>query len=221
MKNRILTHLKRFIFEFVIVTLGILSAFSINKWDENRKLKAEEITSYKALKSDLESELFVFSFYKKPLINARQYLKPVLENNHENIDSLLTYLHTGFDLQERNATYINLKYSGKLGLISNDKIKSRVTMYYETYYQGLESMSNWNYDFNLNFLQPYMIANFKFNPDESDILENLKQDEFLNLIRSRYQLVEYNISTIEKSENLINKIIEEIDAELIEQEKDV
>jgi len=33
-------------------------------------------------------------------------------------------------------------------------------------------------------------------------------------MKSKHHLIEYNISTIEKSEKLINKIIEEIDKEL-------
>ena len=88
MKSNILNRIKRFFFEFIIVTLGILTAFSINKWDENRKLKSEEMTSYESLKRDLKSDLYVFNYYKEPLIKAKEYLKPVLERNYENIDSL-------------------------------------------------------------------------------------------------------------------------------------
>ena len=214
MKNKVFNKIKLFFFEFIIVTLGILTAFSINKWDENRKLEAEEMTSYRSLKKDLESDLYVFNFYKQPLIQAREYLKPVLEENYENIDSLLFYLNTTFDLQEGNATYNNLKFSGKLELLNNHAIKKRVILYYETYYQGIENMSNWNYDFRLHFLKPFMIEKMKYNPDKDDLLESLNKDEFLNLIKSQYQLIEYNISTIEKSENLINNIIKAIDEEL-------
>jgi len=214
MKNKILNNLKRFFFEFIIVTVGILTAFSINKWDENRKLKIEEITSYESLKKDLKSDLYVFNYYKQPLTKAKKYLKPILEKNFENIDSLILYLNTSFDLQERNATYINLKFSGKLEILNNDEIKKRVTLYYETYYQGLENMSKWNYDFRLHFLQPFMIEKLKYSSDKDDLLRNLKKDDFLSLIKSQYQLIEYNVSTIERSENLINKIIEELDKEL-------
>ncbi len=214
MLTRCINNIKRFFFEFIIVTLGILAAFSINKWDENRKLKAEEITSYKSLKKDLEADLYVFNYYKQPLNRAKEYLKPILEKNYENIDSLILYLNTSFDLQERNATYINLKFSGKLEILSNDEIKKRVTLYYETYYQGLENMSKWNYDFSLHFIKPFMIEEMKYNSDKNDLLNNLNKDKFLNLIKSQYQLVEYNVSTIEQSENLIKKIIEEIDKEL-------
>ncbi|UII20310.1 hypothetical protein [Fulvivirga ligni] len=205
---------KRFLFEFVIVTLGVLAAFSISKLDENRKLRAEELASYKSLKEDLEAELYVFNYYKQPLKNAKAYLKPILAKQYDEIDSLMSYLNASFDLQERNATYINLKFSGKLEILHNEAIKKRMTLYYETYYQGLESISQWNYDFRLHFLMPFLVKNLKYNDDKENLLRFLNNDEFLNLIQSQYQMTESNISTIEKSEKLIARIIEEIDKEL-------
>lgn len=214
MKSKIRSNIQRFLFEFVIVTLGILSAFSINKWDENRKLRTEEVVSYVSLKKDLTSDLYVFNHYKQPLIKARTYLKPILEKNYGDIDSLVLFMGTTFDFQEGNATYNNLKFSGKLDLLNNSKIKRKIILYYETYYQGIENMSRWNYDFRLHFLQPFLLEKMKYNPDKDDLLENLNNDAFLNLINSQYQLIEYNLSTIEKSENLIHSIIKEIDTEL-------
>lgn len=214
MAHRLLKNLKKFIFEFVIVTLGIMAAFTINKWDENSKLKKEEQDSYRSLKQDLESELYVYNFYKEKLIRSNKYLAPILEKNYDQVDSLLFYLNIGFDLQERNATYVNLKFSGKLEILSNQEIKGRMILYYETYYQGLENMSNWNYDFRLNFLHPYTLKELKYNASKEDLLKNLKNDEFLNLIKAQKGLVEYNISTIEKSEALINKILSSINEEL-------
>ncbi|SEA60536.1 DUF6090 family protein [Bizionia paragorgiae] len=213
MKSKILNKLKYFLFEFIIVTLGILTAFSINKWDENRKQETEEYLAYQSLKNDLESELYVYNYYKQPFIKSKNYISPILERNFEDVDSLMVYLNSSFDLQERNATYINLKFSGNLEILKNNEIKNRVTLYYETYYQALENMSSWNYDFRLHFLQPYLIKNLKYSSEE-DLLEHLKKDQFLNIVNSQYQLMEYNISSIEKAENLINKTIEEIDREL-------
>lgn len=205
---------KKFLFDFIIVTLGILTAFSINKWDENNKQDVEEKLAYQSLKEDLQTDLYVFNYYKQIFIKGNNYLTPILKNNYKSIDSLEYYLKVGFDLQEGNATYTNLKYSGKLEILENDEIKGRLILYYETYYQGLDNLSGINHNFLYDFLKPYLIKNLKFNPNEKDLRNNLKEDEFLNLIKSQNNLLKYNISTIETSEKLVNAIINEINKEL-------
>lgn len=217
MKKSIVKDIKRFLFEFIIVTLGILTAFGINKWDENKKLGIEERKVYQSLKKDLERELYVFSFYKKPLVNANAYITPILENNYTNVDTLEHYLQVGFDLQEGNATYSNLKFSGKLEILKNNAIKSRLILYYETYYQGLEKMSKMNHEFLFYSLKPYLIKNLKYRYGREDLLNLLKEDEFLNLMKSQKGLLMYSISTIEKSEKLVNQILDELKKELGEE----
>ncbi|MBL4703822.1 MAG: hypothetical protein JKY54_04835 [Flavobacteriales bacterium] len=214
MTKSIVRNLKKFLFEFVIVTLGILTAFSINKWDENEKLIVEEKKAYISFKKDLKLELYVLNYYKQSSIKGSNYLKPIIEENYKDLDTLEHYLQIGFDLQEGNATYVNLKYSGKLGILKNQDIKTHLILYYETYYQGLEKISKTNYDFLFNFLKPYFFKKVKYNYTREDILNHLKESEFLNLIKSQNDMLEYNISIIEKSENLINRIIKFLNKEL-------
>ncbi|MDN6280634.1 MAG: DUF6090 family protein, partial [Psychroflexus sp.] len=182
MKKTWAQNIKKFLFEVIIVTLGILVAFNINKWDEKNKQQTEEIEAYKSLKDDLNTDLYVLNYYKRFHKDAKSYLKPILENNFEHVDSLGAYLKVAFDLQEGNPTYVNLKYSGKFGILKNPEIKSKVVLYYETYYQGLENISEIHSNLIYNKIDPYLIENFKFNMTSDDLQNSLKEDEFLNLI---------------------------------------
>ena len=215
-KKMVLKQIKKFFFEFLIVTFGILTAFSINKWDENRKQNAEEISSYKSLKQDLKSDLYVLNYHKDKMEAGVNYLQPIYEKNYSSIDSIEAYLNNSFDLQEGNATYINLKYSGKLEILRADTIKRLLTLYYETYYQGLETISESHREFVAYNITPYLIDNMDYDsfPDPKDVRELLKDNKLRNLVKYQLSMFMSNISILEKSENLINRIIARINKEL-------
>lgn len=215
-KASIVSLIKKFFFEFLIVTLGILTAFNINKWDENKKLVLEEQESYKALKSDLKSDLYVLNFYKERFVKNEEYLTPIHERNYDRIDSVEMYLENSFDLQEGNATCVNLKYSGKFGIFKNDTLRRGLIMYYETYYQGLETMSNTHKELVATNITPYLIKNMNYegSPSSQYISTMLEKHEFRNIIKYQLLMSVYNISVIDKTEKLANKIIERIDIEL-------
>lgn len=219
MKNRLLRNIKKFLFEFIIVTLGILTAFNINKWDENNKLQTEEMEAYKSLKRDLKSDLFILNYYKDGHVKGKNYLKPILENNLKSVDSLEYYMHLFYNLQEGDATYINLKYSGKLGILKNDEIKRQISLYYETYYQGLENLAETHKKLIYDRTQPYLIKNFKYQADSTDLKSYLKEDEFLKLIEYQYATLESNLNIFDKSENLITSTLKSINTELGIEEK--
>lgn len=213
-KAKILKKLKEFTFEFIIVTLGILTAFNINKWDEKNKSEVEERKSYESIKNDLKTDLYVLNYYKKFHQNGINYLTPILEDNYTSLDSLQYYLQGYFDLQEGNATYINLKYSGKLELLENGEIKNSVLLFYETYYQGLASLSERHNKLVHDLIKPYIIKNFKFNSKPADLKVHLKDDEFLNLIYNQISLFQLNLLSFDQNEKLMNKIIDLINTEL-------
>lgn len=215
MKNPIyLQNIKKFLFEVLIVALGILIAFNINKWDERRKLKQEEKEAYAALKKDLKSDLVILQYYKNNHTAGTKYLAPILEKNFNQLDSLSYYLQTTYDLQEGHGTYINLKYSGKLAIIRNEKINTLISLYYETYYQGLESLVQTHHKLVFDRVQPYMISNLKYDPTDIEMENALQKDQFLNLIVYQYSTLASNLAVFEKSEKLIKNAIKLIDQEL-------
>lgn len=182
-----LQHLKKFLFEVLIVALGILIAFNIDQWDEKRKLKEEEKDAYASFKNDLKSDLSIIEYYKHNHIGGTKYIKPILGKNFNHLDSLFYYLQTSYDLQEGKGTYINLKYSGKLGIIRNEKIKTLISLYYETYYQGLESLSQTHNKLIFDRIQPYIISNFTYDPSTQELQKELQKDQFLNLMPTNTQ----------------------------------
>lgn len=56
-KNKTSKYLKYAIGEIVLVVIGILIALSINNWNENRKAKAQEISSMKEIIENLKYDI--------------------------------------------------------------------------------------------------------------------------------------------------------------------
>ena len=63
--KKILDHLKKnwivYGFETLTIVVGILGAYSLNNWNENRKQRKDDIHFLYSLKSEIEIDTTVFS----------------------------------------------------------------------------------------------------------------------------------------------------------------
>ena len=132
-----------FISEIVIVTIGIFIAIQLNNLNENKKNKIEEKQALSRILSDLHTEKLVLKQTLDRIKSSESYLKSIVyQSNRKNLDSLYYKIGNIFIHYPMNSEYINLKYSGKLSLISNDTIRYNLVNYYEVYYTVYKEISD-------------------------------------------------------------------------------
>ncbi len=188
-------YLKYAIGEIVLVVIGILIALGINNWNEVRNNKVEATKSFKRILSDLETEKLMLESSKKQFKKSRKYLIDVVYNEkREGLDSIasnfLPFIHIN-----SNSEYINLKSSGKLNLITNDKLRYRLVNFYEVYYNYYKEISELNKKL-LYDGRAFQYFNNEFPTDTTNLLnpetvkQKLKDDKFKYIIND--QIISYH-----------------------------
>lgn len=232
-QNRITQYLVYAVGEIFLVVIGILIALSINTWNENRKNAIESHFQLTKLRDDLMTdkekirsaikrdeyllEQLIFSF--KVLANDTVSTK---EEFFEHFQSL--YYTVNF-VQTRGA-FEALISSGKLQLISNQKILDSLTTYYND--NGYKAWDNSLTEYTRNIIIPYLLnfdhipIGFDLNPVDisnslipGKTLIDYKQDQFIiNAVRLKITLFngqKYSYSLVEAQiDSLINKIDKEL-----------
>jgi hypothetical protein len=135
-KNKTGKYLKYAIGEIILVVIGILIALQINNWNENRKNSIEEklileslLENLKVAKKQSESLILNENIMKTGLIQ----ILGIEASNGKNISVAITdsiFNSKIWDLQSDKPTfntYINLKNTNKLSLITDKKINNNFT----------------------------------------------------------------------------------------------
>lgn len=142
-KKIIKKNLAYYIGEIIVIVLGIFIAIQLNNWNDIRKAKQQEKKVIKHLLTDLDKEKFVLKNSINSLNKNEQFLKKIIYNsNTKNLDSIQIHMSSSFAHFPLNAVYINLKTSGQLDIISNDKIRHDIVNYYEVYYKVYQAMED-------------------------------------------------------------------------------
>ncbi|MEQ8927961.1 MAG: DUF6090 family protein [Fulvivirga sp.] len=141
--NKITTYLLYAIGEIILVVVGILIAVQIDNWNEANKERKMELHYLKNIKEDLRANIKIidqFIYNRDSCIHSAEIIISHLEgapvtdwkafNEHcINIYDWRRYYRV-------NTTFEELTYSGNLGLISNDTIKTQLlnleSMFMET-----------------------------------------------------------------------------------------
>lgn len=202
-KKKLSKSILYYLAEIVIVVVGIFIAILLNNLNEDRKKAEDSKQSLKRISSDLRTEKYVIKQYKRRLSHSKNYLKDILYNGKDkHLDSI--YFHAGqaFKHYKMNAEYINLKYSGRLGLISNNTLRYNIVNYYEVYYAAYKEISDSHRQFVMEDLRQYFQKEF---PSDTNNLINpvmvkqkLKDPQLVNLIKDQigsYSYVDRNVQT--------------------------
>ncbi len=124
-------------FETLVVTVGILAAFGLNNWNENRKERILEIKYLKRLKTDLVHDSIYFNLR---IVNAQKYrtdyakaihLAYETQHNLAELKELLSlYSWSSENLTIQGDTYTELTSAGNLNILQSDTLKNAIIAYY-------------------------------------------------------------------------------------------
>jgi len=214
--RKIRNYLAYSIGEIILVVIGILIAVYINNWDLNQLKQDNGVKALKIVKRDLQTEKYVLENFKKRYSYTRKYLIDILYNNKtDNLDSLKfhfgPYVH-----YKMNSEYISLKSSGKLNLISNSKLRSKLVNFYEVYYSIYKELEEEHKFFIDKRVNDYFFNQFPSDTsnfvDSKFVKSKLNDQTFKKILDQQITSLQYITENfyIEKIDELIKIITEEL-----------
>jgi hypothetical protein len=214
--RKIRNYLAYSIGEIILVVIGILIAVYINNWDLNQLKQDNGVKALKIVKRDLQTEKYVLEDFKKRYSYTRKYLIDILYNNKtDNLDSLKfhfgPYVH-----YKMNSEYISLKSSGKLNLISNSKLRSKLVNFYEVYYSIYKELEEEHKFFIDKRVNDYFFNQFPSDTsnfvDPKFVETKLNDQTFKKILDQQITSLQYISENfyIEKIDELIKIITEEL-----------
>jgi hypothetical protein len=149
--KKIINHLKenwiKYGFETLVVTVGILGAFTLNNWNENRKEKIRETILLTELAKNIESNINIL---EDGLETQLQWIKEInYVVNHIDLkrsysDSLGTYLnHIRYaeSLSLTTTAFESLKSNG-FDLIHSTSLRLEIIRLFDEYYENISNLIN-------------------------------------------------------------------------------
>ncbi len=142
-ENKFSKYLIYAIGEIVLVVIGILIALSINNWNEERKSREQEKKIIAKLIVDLKwnlSEIEHINRFTLSSLKSSQTILNYLETNKPIDDSLKQCFeqidnNTLFNIANTSYKYIE---SGGMNVLSNDTLRSRITVMYERHLKNIK-----------------------------------------------------------------------------------
>ena len=133
-ENRFSKYLLYAIGEIILVVIGILIALQINNWNENKKLRNQEITYLNNLRGDLQTQinmLDVYIDYENIIIDHSNDIIEHFEfhGGFDNMDSIfpkLNDLTTRWTFSNANTTLLQMLNSNQINIIQNIELKEEL-----------------------------------------------------------------------------------------------
>lgn len=204
--------------EILLVMIGILLAFQVDKWNDERLNRIEELKYYNNFKRDLEQYRYGVSGqidYNGSHLEMFKYaLKISLSGDLANQDTLIgtiPYLFNYSDFDQNGKIYETLINSGDVKLLTNEKIIKGIRNL-EWRFQYINRMENIHWDIILDYVSSWAQSNIKFAQLETVNANTLYTYEFQNMLVLLQRVME-------EKEVIYKAAVEEID--ILDQEIDL
>lgn len=204
--------------ELATVVFGILIAFTLNSWAQNRNDNKVEEQYLQSLHNDLVEDSLLLTQRLAQIDSKLAFINKTIPHFYrEDIPGRDTIMRKVFQslsgfrpFVPHMATYETLKFSGDLKLIDNFELRKRVADHYNRYHvldEEGERMDN----FTTNFVSEYMMKKVKFGSQEpQDILNDW---EFKNLIFAWMGIYQIQKNVHEDASERIRETITAVEAE--------
>lgn len=161
--------------EIILVVIGILIAVQINNWNEERKERSTELDYLVRLRSDLAEDTIALDTIIKIHEREIKRISLFLDSIYSQPKTLKDYINvinsSSWWLQDLNlgrVTFNEMSSSGRLDIIKNQQIKTRIIQYYNSGEEGMISIKELNQTAIILFheVYPYIFKYFSFYPDK-------------------------------------------------------
>ncbi|MEQ8907361.1 DUF6090 family protein [Ekhidna sp.] len=230
-----------YLLEILVITIGILGAFALNNWNENRKTRKQEIELLTNLRSDFETRVDEIKTIQEVRSNILQVIDTLYlrienkeyENRDSELDSLLSYLYISYRFNNEFSSLDMLFSSGGIVNLSNSDLKETLIKWPWLVAEMLEEQDRIENQMSLTteVLSEYVLANNLYkNWAFSKIHGNLSSDyfpsnykglftdrRFLDVLAHRKANLAFNVRDGKAIIELGNKIIKTIEQEISNQ----
>lgn len=137
--------IKKFGFEFFSIFIGVIAAFSLDSWNENRKDENTEMKILTEINNGLKQDLKDIAINEsghKTGLQATGFFKQILTNKVVNNDSLMFHyfnLFRNFISVQNVSGYETLKSKG-LEIIGNETLRGEIISLYENDYNSIRKL---------------------------------------------------------------------------------
>jgi hypothetical protein len=172
----------RYGLETLVVVNGVLIAFALSNWNENRKKEILEIQYLNRLIEDLAIDTSYYnhrSGRSQNVINENRQVILMMYQNQETVEDVKElYSHIRWDtehLTTQNSTYTELTNSGNLNIFVNQTLTNAIIYYYRENEQAAKGIAEFDEVSTRHLIELGHVApnNIKFNHHFSDIWKDL------------------------------------------------
>lgn len=216
--------LKHYLFyaigEILLVMIGILLAFQVSKWNDNRIKKNNEIIYYKNIKDQLIEDKYLIKGqidFNGHFLNQFKYANQIIEKNEkaktDTLGVIIRNLINYSDFDRRGSIYENMVNSGEIKLLKNIEIINLIRILEERY-NYMNRMEDIHKNVVLNYAAPIISKMIKFSNNKIMKTDEVFSFEMQNLILIMIQISEEKNHTYSSAISYIDSTLELIDEEL-------
>ncbi|MBT8209989.1 MAG: hypothetical protein KJP14_05620 [Eudoraea sp.] len=206
--------------EILLVMIGILLAFQVDKWNDKRLNRIEELKYYNNLKGDLEQQRYKINgqlehngLYLDIFKYALEVSTKVDRTQQDTLIATVPGLFEYSDFDQNGNIYETLVNSGDIKLLENTGIIKGIRRI-EWRYQYMNRMENIHWDVILDHVSGWAATNFNFTGQQPISSETLYSYEFQNILVLLQRVMEEKDviyrAAIEEIDLLIKEVEEEI-----------
>jgi len=169
-----------YLLETAVITLGILAAFALNNWNENRKDRIQETAILGQLKTEFNSNLAQIDekieIRDRMLSSAISLLEFIDSPDQRDKDSINTCITWTIPYTTFDPIVNDLASSGNLRIIKSDSLKQLLSFWTSEIVQVVEGEQSWTKYRNEVYV-PYLIENYQLRSMRNESMRT-------NLLRS-------------------------------------
>ncbi|RYM34916.1 hypothetical protein ERX46_05945 [Brumimicrobium glaciale] len=215
--------------EILLVMIGILLALQVNNWNENRKLRINEISALKEVGRNLDQNIIQQESYLKhdsTILNNGEKLIEILKDEnstyHDSLDIMFGLIGVYSPYFVIDGAYENLKERG-IDLIHNDTLKRVLIELFEQSLPMIEQAGNAfeldivnrRYDISIAYFETGK-SFFSMRPNNfSELKTNQKFFNFLSMtIAAKRLTIQHRNNLIEqtsRAKHVLEEYLEKID----------